>query len=70
MTEDEHRMIQRFHDWLFEPPIHGQPNRAEQLDKAMASIRAGKVGARALLWAAGFVAALGAAWAQIRGLTK
>ncbi len=71
MADDEHKeMVRRVHDWLFEPPIEGQTTRAEQLDRVMAGIRAGRIGARVLLWIAGFVAAIGAAWAQIKGAVK
>ena len=70
MTEEEHKMIKEVHDWLLKPPIAGKPTRAVQLDDIMAAIRAGKLGGRAMLWIAGAIAALLAAWAQIKGAFK
>ncbi|WP_299663824.1 hypothetical protein [uncultured Ruegeria sp.] len=70
MTDEEHKMIAKVHDWLFEPPMEGRDNRAKQLDDVMAAIRAGKLGGRATLWIAGAIAAVLAAYAQIKGLWK
>lgn len=63
-------MMKRVHDWLFDPPIEGGNTRAKQLDDLLSAVRAGKLGGRATLWLAGAVAALLAAYAQIKGLWK
>lgn len=57
MTDDEHAMMKRVHDFLFTPPLEGRPNRAKQLDDVLSAVRAGKIGTRLLLWAAGIFAA-------------
>lgn len=70
MTEEQDKIIRRVHDWLFVPPMEGRDNRAKQLDDVMAAIRAGKLGGRATLWAAGAIAAILTAYAQLKGLGK
>ena len=67
MTEDEHEMIRRVHDWLFKPNIEGKPPRAELLDDVMTAIRAGKLWVRVLLYLMGAIAAFSAAWASVKG---
>lgn len=70
MTEEEHSMMKRVHDWLFESPVEGGETRAKQLDTLLSAVRAGKLGGRVTLWIAGFVAAVLAAYAQVKGLWK
>ena len=70
MTDDEHEMIKRVHDFLFAPPIEGKPARSEQLDEVLSAVRAGKMGTRLLLWLAGLFAAATAVWSSISGFWK
>ncbi len=70
MTEDEHDMIKEVHDFLFKPPLEGKESRARQLDEIMSAVRAGKMGTRILLWAAGVIAAFAALASQLKGLGK
>ncbi len=70
MTDEEHRMIKRTHDFWFVPPIEGKSSRAEQIDELLGAVRAGKIGTRIVLWLAGLVAAIGVVVAQMRGLGK
>lgn len=67
MTEDEHDKLGKLHDYFFGRPHEKARTRAEELDEILAATRAGKLGARSLLWLLGFIAAAGAAWAAIRG---
>lgn len=74
MTPEEHLMMEetlacakRTNKWLFEPPIVGKPSRAQQLDDLMAGVRAGKMSFRVVLYAAGFVAAMGTAFGTVKG---
>lgn len=60
----------RAHDFLFDPPIEGKPPRSEQLDELLSTVRAGKLGGRAILWLAGFIAAVGAIWQNLGGFLK
>lgn len=70
MTDDEHDMIKKVHDFLFTPPLENKPSRAQQIDDLLSAVRAGKLGARSLLWIAGFAAAMGAFFAQMKGWWK
>lgn len=70
MTEEEHKMIARVHDYLFHPPVEGKTSRAEQLDEVLVAVRAGKLGTRALLWLSSLVVAAGAVWAALSGWFK
>lgn len=65
MTDDEHAMMKRVHDYLFHPPMEGKPTRAAQLDEVLGAVRAGKLGTRVLLWLAGIVAAASAIWMKL-----
>ena len=70
MTEEEHQMIKRTHDFWFAPHVEGKPTRAEQIDELLSGVRAGKLGFRVALYLAGFVAAVGAAYGSVRGWFK
>ena len=70
MTPEEHQMMREVHEWLFKPPISGKPPRAHQLDDALAGIRAGKMFTRVLLYAAGFIVAVGGSYGTIKGWFK
>lgn len=67
MTEEEHRMVKRTHDFWFEPPIEGKPNRAQQVDEVLSAVRAGKIGTRIVLWLCGLIAAVAAAYTTLKG---
>lgn len=54
------------HDFFMGEPV-GKPSRAKQVDDLLAVVRAGRMGARVILWTAGFFAALGAITAQVKG---
>jgi len=67
MTEEEHNLIREVHEFWFKPPIEGKPNRAAQIDEVLGAVRAGKIGTRLLLWAAGIIAAFGVIWSNTNG---
>ena len=67
MTEDQGEKLEALHRFFIEPRAPGKPSRAEELDDALAALRAGKFGARSLLWLCGAIAALSAAWATMKG---
>lgn len=58
------------HTYLFDPPIKGKPPRSEQIDEVLSTVRAGKLGGRALLWLAGMIAAGSAIWNTVGGFWK
>lgn len=70
MTDEERAMITDMHRFWFEPVGPKQPSRAEELDQMLTAFRTGKFSVRAFLWLCAMVAAVGAAWTQIRGLGK
>ncbi len=70
MTDEEHEMIRRVHDYLFVPPIEGKPSRARQVDELLSVVRAGKLAGRLLLWVAGVAGAIGAIWTSLFGVGK
>lgn len=70
MTDDQAKQLEMLSRWLFEAPITGGRTRAEQIDDALAGLRAGKMGARILLWASGAVVALAAAYGTLKGGLK
>ena len=47
--------------------IEGKTSRAEQIDEVLTAVRAGKLGTRIVLWICGLIAAVGAAYAAIKG---
>lgn len=67
MTDEEHDMIKKVHDFWFVPPIEGKPSRAAQIDEVLSAVRAGKVGTRALLWLGGVLAAAGVILSNMSG---
>lgn len=67
MTPDQERKLDEVHDFLLKPTGPGKPSRAEQLDDALAGVRAGKITARFILWISGFMVAIVAAWNSLKG---
>ena len=70
MNAEEEKMLRAIHQFLIEPRGPKLPSRAEEIDSALDAVRAGKIGARAVLWLAGFISAVGAAWLMFRGIPK
>lgn len=70
MTDQPSKSPDHAHDFLFEPPIKGKPPRAEQIDEVLSTVRAGKLGGRAVLWLAGVIAAAAAIWNSVGGFLK
>ena len=70
MTEDQAQKLDELHDFFMKPPLAGKPSRAQQIDDVLVAVRTGKLSVRALLWSAGALAAVAAAYAQIKGLWK
>lgn len=62
MTDEERKMLSDLHSFLMKPTGPGKPSRAEQLDDALGSIRAGKLVARFALWISGAIIAITAAY--------
>lgn len=67
MTEEENRMVRELHDYFMVPEIEGKPSRAKQIDDVLMAARAGKMGARAVLWLCGFIISISATWSAIKG---
>lgn len=67
MTPEQQKQLTEIHHFLLAPRGPNQPSRAEEIDEALNAVKAGKFGARAVLWSAGFIAAMGAAWTAIKG---
>ena len=51
-------------------PGPGKPTRAQQIDDLLIAVRTGKLSFRAVLWVAGALAALAAAYTEVKGLWK
>ena len=67
MQEEEQQKLDDIHRFLFDPTGPKQPSRAEEIDQMLTAYRTGKFGMRAFLWLCAVVAAVGAAWTQLRG---
>lgn len=67
MNDDEHDKLSALHDYFMKPELPGKKTRAQEIDELLSAARAGKLGARAVLWVLGFVAAAGAAWGATKG---
>lgn len=67
MTPNEREKLDDLHRFWFEPIGPKQPSRAEELDQMLTAFRTGKFSVRALLWLCAIVAAVGAAFTQIKG---
>lgn len=70
MTDEEKQMLRELHDFWMKPSRPGKPSRADKVDQIFTAVEAGKIGARFVLWACGFIAAVGAAWAAIKGFRQ
>ena len=67
MTPDQEKKLDEIHDYLLKPTGPNKPSRAEQIDDALAGVRAGRITARFILWVSGFVVAFIAAWNALNG---
>lgn len=68
MTDEESRMIKDVHDFLFKPAVPGSDQtRAKQIEDLLNAAKSGKLIARFMLWTAGAVVALGAAYTTLKG---
>lgn len=67
MTEEERKKLYDIHNFLFESRHKDEPTRAKQLDGLFDTIRAGKLGTRALLWVIGFATTVAGGYALIKG---
>lgn len=69
MTDAERdQMLRDVHDFLLKETVPGTGvTRAKQIDELLTAARSGKFVARFVLWGAGAVVAIGAAWLTIRG---
>lgn len=70
MTDSERQKLEEIHDFFFKPSLSGKPNRAEQIEDVLSVVRTGKISARIVLYLAGGIVALAAAWNQITGWGK
>lgn len=66
MTDEDRHRLDFMYDYLIQPTGPGRTSRAEELDKLLAAVSAGRMGARALLWLAGAIIAVSTAYAAIR----
>lgn len=68
MTDDQAKMLQEVHDFLFKPNIPGDDRTlARELTEVLQAYRSGRFVARFTLWLAGAVITIGAAWVTFRG---
>ena len=70
MTPSEQKMLEEIHRFLIEPRGPKLSSRAEEIDVALDAVRAGKLGARAVLWVAGAISAVVGVWLMLRGIPK
>lgn len=70
MTDDEKKKLDELHAFFMRPRAPGRPSRAQDLDDVLMAVRTGKMGVRALLWFCGAIAAIAAAWVQLKGFLK
>lgn len=67
MTEEESQMVREMHDFWHKPDVPGKPTRAAQVDEVLTAMRAGKMGARVVVWISGAIITVGGAIAIARG---
>lgn len=70
MTEEQARQLQEIHEWLHKPTRSGGKPRSAQLDDIMFAVSTGRMGFRVFFWGLGAIAAVAAAWAQMKGFLK
>jgi len=68
MTPTDRQKLDDLHRFFMEPPRKGKPARADQIDSLLLAVQTGKLSVRALLWLAGGIAAIAAAYTQIKGI--
>lgn len=68
MTPEDRQKLDDLHKFFMEKPRPNRPSRADQIDNLLLAVQTGKLSVRALLWLAGGVAAIAAAYTQIKGL--
>jgi len=67
MTEQESKMVREMHDFWHKPDVLGKPTRAAQVDEILTAMRAGKMGARIIVWICGAIITVGGAVAASKG---
>lgn len=67
MDDKEREQLQQLHDFFMKPPVPGKPTRAQRIDDVLTAVTSGKMTMRVILWAAGALVAVGAAWSQLKG---
>lgn len=70
MTEEQAQKLDDLHRFFMMPRAPGKKTRAEELDDLLAGVRTGRSAGRAVLWVAGFVVAVAAAWGTLKGWMK
>lgn len=68
--DDVFAKVDDLHSFFMRRELPHKKTRAEEIDEILATVRAGKIGARLTLWGLGFIAAVGAAWGSTRGWWK
>ncbi|WP_157057529.1 hypothetical protein [Loktanella sp. 3ANDIMAR09] len=68
MNDEEREKLDDLHDFFIKPRAPGKPSRASQIDDLLEAVRAGKLTGRVILWVAGAIITMTAAWKGLGGL--